>query len=252
MKYYKTKSKTRKIKNTISFIIAALVFVGGMATQTEFGRNMISNLNLAGTSVEVKSEADIPDYDGTDVIILNNGKTSFTEKELAEARGSKPYEEYADLDVFGRCHTAIGVLDHSMMPTEEREGIGQYKPSGWQTVTYPDLITTRYLYNRGHLLAFCLGGSSTNNRNNLITMTRQCNENMIPYEVSTAQYLERDDSRKVIYRTTPVYDGNNLIAKGVQMEIKSLGNDDIETNVFIYNVQDGIKINYSDGTSERA
>ena len=138
------------------------------------------------------------------------------------------------------------------MPTEKRGSIGMIKPSGWHTVRYDDLITTKYLYNRCHLIAFQLAGENANEKN-LITGTRYMNEEMIPYENQVADYV-REPGNHVLYRVTPLFEGENLLATGVEMEAFSVEDDGegISFHIFIYNVQPGVEIDYATGESKRA
>ena len=138
------------------------------------------------------------------------------------------------------------------MPTEKRGSIGMIKPSGWHTVRYDDLITTKYLYNRCHLIAFQLAGENANEKN-LITGTRHMNEEMIPYENQVADYV-RETGNHVLYRVMPLFEGENLLATGVEMEAFSVEDDGegVSFHIFIYNVQPGVEIDYATGESKRA
>ena len=183
--------------------------------------------------------------DGMPLIVeLDGGFPSFSQDELA----LEPYESYAPLDNLGRCGIAMAMLDRSLMPTEERGSIGQVKPSGWHTVRYDDLISDRYLYNRCHLIAYCLAGENANERN-LITGTRAMNLAMLPYETEIAQYIE-DTGDRVAYRVTPHFIGAELVARGVEIEAQSVAAPDgISLHVFCYNIQPGIEIDYATGES---
>ena len=172
---------------------------------------------------------------------------AFTEDELAAA----PFEHYAELDALGRCGTASAMLDRSLMPTEDRGSIGSVKPSGWHTVRYDDLIPDKYLYNRCHLIAFCLAGENANEQN-LITGTRSMNLEILPYETRIADYIE-DTGDRVAYRVTPVFLGDELVARGVEIKAQSVGDRDaVSFHVFCYNVQPGIEIDYATGESRRS
>ena len=172
---------------------------------------------------------------------------AFTEDELAAA----PFEHYAELDALGRCGTASAMLDRSLMPIEERGSIGSVKPSGWHTVRYDDLIPDKYLFNRCHLIAFCLAGENANEQN-LITGTRSMNLEMLPYETLLADYIE-DTGDCVAYRVTPVFLGDELVARGVEIEAQSVGDRDaVSFHVFCYNFQPGIEIDYATGESRRS
>ena len=141
----------------------------------------------------------------------------------------------------------MAMITKDMMPKSERTGIGHVRPTGWHTVKYPDLIADRYLYNRCHLIGFQLTGENDNERN-LITGTRYMNvEGMLPFENKVADYVR--SGGKVFYRVTPIFKGNDMLARGVLMEARSIGSPKGRFCVFCYNVQPGIKISYSNGDS---
>lgn len=191
----------------------------------------------------------IPDFSGEDYIYLNGNQPNFTEYDKTHIVG----EHYSALDWLGRCGPAYAMIDRSMMPTEERGEIGMVKPSGWHTVTYPDLIESRYLYNRSHLIAFALTGENANERN-LITGTRYMNAtSMLPFEIDAMQYLDDYDNH-VLYRVTPLFRGNELVARGVEMEAYSVEDHGAGLcfHVFVYNHQPGIEIDYATGESWEA
>ena len=150
----------------------------------------------------------------------------------------------------GRCGFAEAKISRELMPAEERGAIGSVKPSGWQTVKY-DGVDGKYLYNRCHLIGYQLTGENANEKN-LITGTRYLNmEGMLPWENEVAEYIERTGDT-VMYRVTPVFEGANLVASGVQMEAESVGSDDIRFNVYVFNVQPGIEIDYTTGESRES
>lgn len=187
----------------------------------------------------------LPDYSGSASILINNGKPFFTEEELT----TDPFEEYSDLDSLGRCGVACANICREIMPTQERGSIGSVKPSGWHTVKY-DVIADRYLYNRCHLIGFQLAGENANEKN-LITGTRYLNvEGMLPWENLVAEYVE-ETGHHVLYRVTPYFEGENLVASGVLIEAYSIedGGAGICFNVYCYNVQPGILIEYATGES---
>ena len=160
------------------------------------------------------------------------------------------FESYSELDQLGRCGVAMANLSPALMPTEERGAIGTVKPSGWHTVKYPELIEDNYLYNRCHLIAFSLAGENANEKN-LITGTRYFNvQGMQVFERKVEDYI-RKTGNHVLYRVTPVFEDQNLVATGVIMEAYSVEDDGkgICFNVFIFNVQPRIEIDYSDGSS---
>ena len=191
--------------------------------------------------------ADIPEYSGSPYVEVSGNVPSFTDADL-----SSPAETYAPLDSLGRCGSAMAIVSRETMPTEERGSIGMVKPSGWHTVRYDDLISDRYLYNRCHLIGYQLTAENANERN-LITGTRYLNvEGMLPFENEVARYVESTGNR-VLYRVTPVFVGDELVARGVQMEAKSVedGGAGVSFNVFCHNVQPGIQIDYQTGQSRR-
>lgn len=191
------------------------------------------------------SVSSVPDFKGVAYVVINGNKPGFSDKEIT----TSSFEKYSSLDYLGRCGVAFACLGRDIMPTEERGSIGQVKPSGWHTIKY-DCVDGKYLYNRCHLIGFQLSGENANERN-LITGTRYMNvEGMLPFENMVADYIKETDNH-VMYRVTPVYDGNNLLASGVQIEAYSVEDDGdgICFNVYCYNAQPGVKINYSDGSS---
>ena len=187
--------------------------------------------------------SDIPAYTGQPYVELNGNEPSFAESELT----TEPFEIYSELDSLGRCGTAYANVCKEIMPTEERGKIGMVKPTGWQTVRY-DFVDGQYLYNRCHLIGYQLSAENANERN-LITGTRYLNiQGMLPFENMTADYV-RETNNHVLYRVTPIFEGNNLLALGVQMEALSVedNGDGIKLNVFCYNVQPGVVIDYATG-----
>jgi len=179
-------------------------------------------------------------------ITVDENVPQFEENEIT----TESFETYSDLDDLGRCGPAIACIGKDLMPTEERGAIGQVKPSGWQMAKY-DIVDGKYLYNRCHLIGYQLSGENANEKN-LITGTRYMNmEGMLPFENMVAAYIEETDNH-VMYRVTPIFTENNLLADGVQMEAFSVedNGNGISFNVFVYNMQPGIEINYLDGTSK--
>lgn len=188
---------------------------------------------------------DLPDFDGMPYVVLNNNIPEFSEDEITVI----PYEEYSSQDILGRCGMAVACIDQSLMPTEARGNISDVHPSGWQTKKY-DIVDGAYLYNRCHLIGFQLTGENDNERN-LITGTRYLNvEGMLPFENEVAEYIHTTGN-PVMYRVTPVYEGYNLVAEGVQMEAYSVLDRGASVcfNVFVYNVQPGVEIDYATGDS---
>lgn len=189
---------------------------------------------------------DIPEYSGKAYVTINNNIPYFTEDEYT----TTSFERYSRLDSLGRCGVAFANIGIEIMPTEERGSIGMFKPSGWQTVKY-DSIDGNYLYNRCHLIGFQLAGENAN-EHNLITGTRYMNVcGMLPFENMVADYVAETENH-VLYRVTPVFEGDNLLATGVLMEARSIEDSGtgICFNVFCYNEQPGIIINHLNGESK--
>lgn len=193
--------------------------------------------------------AQVPSYSGSPYVTINNNVPDLTEEDLPSSS-----ESYAPLDSLGRCGTAIAVVSPSAMPAEgeERGSIGMIKPTGWHTVRYDDLVDGRYLYNRCHLIGWQLTAENDNERN-LVTGTRSMNvEGMLPFENEVADYVNRTGGR-VLYRSTPVFADDELVCRGVHLEALSLDDGGLGVcfNVFVYNVQPGIGIDYATGESWR-
>ncbi len=189
------------------------------------------------------SLADIPEYSGSPYIAINGNQPSFTENDYT----TEAFEEYAKLDHLGRCGVTFACVGKETMPTEKRGDIGMVKPTGWVTSKY-DFVDGRYLYNRCHLIGHQLTGENANT-SNLITGTRYMNtQGMLPFENMIADYVKETDNH-VLYRVTPIFDGENLVASGVQMEAWSVEDDGegICFNVYCYNVQPGVVIDYATG-----
>lgn len=187
----------------------------------------------------------IPAYDGKAYVAVNNNEPFFTDSDMT----TTAFENYSDLDSLGRCGVAYANICKDIMPTDERGKIGMIKPSGWHTVKY-DVIKDRYLYNRCHLIGYQLAGENANPKN-LITGTRYLNvEGMLPFENLVADYVNNTGNH-VLYRVTPMFSGSNLVANGVLIEAKSVEDNGggILFNVYCYNVQPGVGINYENGDS---
>lgn len=203
--------------------------------------NVVVDLEVPNNTSDINNT--IPEYSGNLYVELNNNIPN-----LSKDDGSDVFELYSDMDNLGRCGVAYANICKEIMPTEERGEIGHIRPSGWHTVKYNGVVDGNYLYNRCHLIAYCLAGENDNEKN-LITGTRQFNvEGMLPFETKVANYVDRTNHH-VLYRVTPIYDGDNLVAKGVQIEALSIEDDEICFNVFVYNVQNNIHIDYATGES---
>ena len=186
-------------------------------------------------------------YAGDPYEAVNGNIPYFTEEELS--RGTESFEMYSELDRLGRCGEAFASVGQDLMPAESRESISQVKPSGWQTARY-DTVDGGYLYNRCHLIGYQLTAENANEKN-LITGTRYMNvEGMLPFENMTADYV-KETGNHVLYRVTPEFQGDELVARGVLMEAQSVedGGEGISFCVFVYNVQPGIEIDYATGDS---
>lgn len=187
--------------------------------------------------------AAIPEYDGEPFVMINDNEPFFTKDELSETS----FEDYSPLDLLGRCGVATACVGKDIMPTDERESIASVTPSGWHNETY-DFVDGGYVYNRCHLIGFQLTGENANEKN-LITGTRYFNiDGMLPFENMIADYIYETDNH-VMLRVTPCYDGSNLMASGVLMEAYSIEDDGegVCFNVYVYNVQPGVIIDYATG-----
>ena len=191
------------------------------------------------------SSANIPPFSENAFVVLDNNQPGFTPEELqAEA-----FEDYSDLDALGRCGYAMACINRELMPTEERENIAHICPSGWKQVQY-DVVEGQNLYNRCHLIGFQLTGENDNPKN-LITGTRYMNtDGMLPFENMIADYV-KETGNHVLYRVTPYFNGDDLVASGVRLEARSIedNGEGICFHVFVYNAQPGVTINYTDGSS---
>lgn len=187
----------------------------------------------------------IPAFNNKAYIAVNNNTPYFTSADNT----TTSFESYSTFDSLGRCGVAYCCIGKDLMPTEERGSIGSVKPSGWQTVKY-DNVDGKYLYNRCHLIGFQLSGENANTKN-LITGTRYMNvDGMLPFENMVADYV-KETNNHVLYRVTPIFKDNNLVASGVLMEAKSVedNGEGILFCVYCYNNQPGITINYATGES---
>ena len=234
----------KKKKSGLPLIVAIIISLLGTFGYyyDDILDNFFSDPNAAALTVSYDIDK-IPEYSGEAYVIINNNIPEFTESDYLK----DTFEEYSELDKLGRCGVAFANIGKELMPTEERGSIGMIKPSGWQTVKY-DIVDGKYLYNRCHLIGYQLTGENANEKN-LITCTRYMNAvGMLKFENMVANYI-KETNHHVLYRVTPVFEGDNLVATGVQMEAQSIEDNEISFNVFVYNVQDGITIDYSNGNS---
>jgi len=191
------------------------------------------------------SVEDVPAYTDSPYAVLAGNKPAFSQEDLT----TQGYEYFSPLDTLERCGYTMACVGPEMMPTEKRESISHVKPSGWVQAQY-DIVDGKSLYNRCHLIGFQLTGENDNERN-LITGTRYMNtEGMLPFENMVADYV-KETGNHVLYRVTPIYKGQELVARGVQMEAYSVedGGEGICFHVYIYNVQPGVGIDYATGES---
>ena len=231
-------------KKLISIILCLLVTFSAVGCSSEEKVEKPITETPAEAPVETSDEStleNIPEYNNKPYVELNGNTPEF--KETFEIG----YESYADLDSLGRCGVTEACVGIETMPTEERGSIGMVKPTGWHTVKY-DIVDGKYLYNRCHLIGYQLTGENANEQN-LITGTRYMNvEGMLPFENWVAEYVE-ETGNHVMYRATPIYDDDNLIASGVHLEAQSIEDNGLKFNVFVYNVQPDIEIDYKTGES---
>ena len=236
--------KRKRNKSNIYLTIITFVLISLITYYKDDIEKMINKSFGYDYSVSY-SLSEIPDYSGKSYVYIDENIPSFKEEEI----NTKSYEKYSELDYLGRCGVATANISKELMPTSKREGIGMIKPSGWQTVKY-DFIDGKYLYNRCHLIGYQLTGENKNPKN-LITCTRSMNaKSMVEFENKVANYIKKTNNH-VLYRVTPVFYEDNLVSTGVQIEALSVEDNGkgIKFNVFIYNVEDGIEINYKNGDS---
>lgn len=197
---------------------------------------------------KVPDKISIPEYKGNDFVKLNGNNPTFSD-ELKEYAKNNSFEYYAELDEMGRCGLTIANIGKEIMPTEPRGEIGMIKPSGWNQRKY-DFVDGKYLYNRCHLIGYQLAGENANEKN-LITGTRYFNtEIMLPFENLVADYV-KETGNHVLYRVVPIFDGDNLLATGITMEGWSVedNGEGICFNVFCFNIEPGVVINYANGSN---
>lgn len=223
-------------------VLLALMFLFSGCSQME---EWVPDSSSGQTSVI--SLENLPEFSDSAYVELNDNQPEFSDEEKQDTQS---FETYSELDSLGRCGVAFACIGQDLMPTEDRESISQVKPTGWQTVKY-DFVDGKYLYNRCHLIGFQLTGENANEKN-LITGTRYMNvEGMLPFENMVADYI-KETGNHVLYRVTPVFENQELVARGVQMEAWSVEDkgDGICYNVYVYNNQPGVAIDYATGKSE--
>lgn len=239
------KSKYNLVISIITLIL--IIFIGYY--ENKYGTDVDGNQNVQVSESIQKSFNldDIPEFDGkTPYVIINNNEPNFPEEDF----NSNSFEKYSELDSLGRCGVAYANVSKETMPTEARGEISKVKPTGWHTVKY-DCVEGKYLYNRCHLIGYQLTAENAN-KQNLITGTRYLNvDGMFPFENQVAEYVKQENGH-VLYRVTPIFKENNLVANGVQMEAESVEDkgEKVKFNVYAFNVQPNIKIDYLTGNSE--
>lgn len=237
----------KKFLNILLILIVSLSVLSGCSAGEN---NFFNDLDITAQSASDYVNYDlsnIPDYDGKAYVELNGNVPEFSESEKTY---SESFEEYGKLDSLGRCTYAVSCIGKDLMPTEKRGSIGSVKPSGWHISKY-DFVDGKYLYNRCHLIGYQLTAENANERN-LITGTRYLNiEGMLPFENDVADYIEITNNH-VYYKVTPIFEGNNLVANGVQMQAYSVEDNGqgISFNVYCYNVQPGVAIDYATGDNQ--
>ena len=242
------KREKKQLKKLIlTFLLSIVVaLIGYFSSELDISFITETPVHSGQTQVISFNLDEIPEFDEkTPYVIINNNIPEFEENELVP----KSFEKYSDLDLLKRCGVAYACVGIETMPTEARQAINKIKPSGWQNARY-DFIDGKYLYNRCHLIGYQLTAENANEKN-LITGTRFMNvQGMLPFENEVAEYVKKN-KKHVLYRVTPIYEGDNLVASGVQMEAESVEDKgkSVLFNVYVYNNQPGVVIDYSTGNS---
>lgn len=229
--------------NVVNNTTQQSTFVSNTVSTTNSQNSTESNITSSTTTEQTFDISSIPEYNGSPYVKINDNVPQFTKSEIT----TSSFEIYGSLDGLGRCTTAFSCIGKDLMPTEKRGEIGSVKPTGWHLAKY-DFIDGKYLYNRCHLIGYQLTGENANEKN-LITGTRYLNiQGMLPFENEVAEYIKNTNNH-VMYRVTPIFEEDNLLADGVQMEGYSVEDKgrSISFNVFCYNVQPGVNINYATG-----
>ena len=230
------------MKRLLTALLACLLLLSGCTLEVRPATT--SSAPMSETSVF--SLAEVPEYGGQPYTAVNGNEPYFTQTDYT----TTAFEHYSELDAQGRCGVAYACVGQELMPTEKRGSIGQVRPSGWQTAKY-DNVDGKYLYNRCHLIGYQLTGENAN-EHNLITGTRYLNvQGMLPFENMVADYV-KETANHVLYRVTPIFEGSELVARGVLMEGLSMEDDEVRFCVYVYNCQPGIEIDYATGESRLA
>ncbi len=248
MKKMKKFKKSNKSPIILSVLLAAGILISGYGLEFDSFDIEVPSQAVSEQVQETVLLSEIPEFSDSPYIEINDSEPFFEEKDFTE----ESFENYSELDSLGRCGVATACVGLDLMPTQERGSIGMIKPTGWHTVKY-DCVSGKYLYNRCHLIGYLLTGENANEKN-LITGTRYMNvEGMLPFETMVADYVE-ETGYHVLYRVTPIFDGENLLANGVEIEAYSMedNGEGICFNVFVYNAQPQIEIDYATGDSRLA
>lgn len=243
----------KKESKKLQKLIVSIIIIICISIAAYFGINTTELLNQIESNISTSTSqstqeysfdlSNIPEYTDEPYVIINNNIPTFDESDYT----TEPFETYSELDYLGRCGVAYANICQGLMPTEEREDISDVEPTGWVQKEY----NGEYLYNRCHLIGFQLAGENANEKN-LITGTRYLNiEGMLPFENEVASYVEETDNH-VLYRVTPIFEDDNLVASGVQIEAYSVedNGEEIQFNVYCYNVQPQVEIDYATGESQ--
>ena len=236
------------MKRIFALILALILCAGlwGCGTPPSYDRPQATTSGHSVLTGGTFDYAEVPAYSGEAYVAVHGNIPYFVESDLTTVS----FEDYGELDALNRCGMVWASIGRDLMPTESRGSIGSVKPTGWQTVRYDGVVDGNYLYNRCHLIGFQLTGENAN-ACNLITGTRYLNiEGMLPFEDMVADYVKETENH-VMYRVTPIFIGDELVARGVLMEGFSVEDDGegICFCVFAYNVQPGIEIDYATGNS---
>lgn len=239
-----SRNKRKNLEKIISLVVL-LILIG---ISTFFGKDIINNDKEVNSNISSYANiSEIPEYNEKIYVEINNNKPYFKEEEYI----TNSFETYSELDSLGRCGVAYANISKETMPREgeERESISSITPTGWKQEKYDG----EYLYNRCHLIGYQLSSENANECN-LITGTRYFNvEGMLPFENEVADYIEKNENNHVLYRVTPIFENDNLLAKGVEIEAYSVEDNGkgICFNVFVYNIQPGIDIDYITGDNSK-
>lgn len=243
-------SKNKRKKELKKLLLGMLFLIFFLILEEYFPIPQVNSIDKISVEDTVSYDlSTIPEFSGNAYIILNDNVPNFDKSDYT----TEAFEKYSKLDILGRSGVSFANICKEIMPLkeDEREDISSIKPTGWKQKEYKDIIDGNFLYNRCHLIGWQLAGENDNEKN-LITGTRYLNvEGMLPFENKVAEYIKNNPENHVLYRVTPVFEGNNLVANGVQMEAFSIEDNGtgICFNIYAYNIQPGITINYENGES---